>query len=262
MWHHYVPIRGICLRLKMDRGNMKKTTITIALALLLAGCNGAKNTEIPTDIQNLDSIKTAVDKLEPEERELVAGYVLRHTLGAAFGDKTAGIPPGVTIGKAIDEQRDFLAQKKIEEAKQAALKAELEARKEAAMKQMRDAVTVTLVSKAIEVERGYSGIVTDEQFAVSFGYKNNTDKAIAGVKGYVSIKDLFGDEISGFALSNDDTIEPGSSMTWLGSRSVKYAVGNNNDRKLAELDDTKYKVVWEPQVIVFTDGSKLEQPQG
>jgi len=239
-----------------------KKIITITLALLLAGCNGAKNTEIPTDIQNLDSIKAAVDKLEPEERELVAGYVMRHTLGAAFGDKTAGIPAGVTIGNAIDEQRNFLANKKIEEAKQAALKAELEARKEAAMKQMRDAVTVTLVNKAIEVERGYSGMVTDEHFAASFGYKNNTDKAIAGVKGYISIKDLFGDEISGFAISNDDTIEPRSSITWRGSRSVKYAVGDNNDRKLAELDDTKYKVVWEPQVIVFADGSKLEQPRG
>jgi len=240
---------------------MKKMN-TIALALVLAGCNGAKNTEIPTDIQNLDSIRAAVDKLEPEERELVAGYVMRHTFGAAFGDKTAGIPAGVTIGNAIDEQRSFLADRKIEEAKQAALKAELEARKEAAMKQMRDAVTVTLVSKAIEVERGYGGRVIDEHFAAGFGYKNNTNKAIAGVKGHISVKDLFGDEISGFAISNDDTIEPGSSITWRGSRSVKYAIGDNNDRKLAELDDTKYKVVWVPQMIVFADGSKLEQPQG
>lgn len=240
---------------------MRKTIIVAALVLVLSGCNGAKNTEIPTDLQSMDSIKPEMEKLEPEERELVAGYIMRHTIGAAFGEKTDGIPKGTTIGAAIDEQRKFIADRKLEEAKQAALKAELEARREAAARQMRDAVTVTLVSKKIEVERGYSGIVMDEHFAASFGYQNNTDKTVAGVKGYLSIKDLFGDEISGFAISNDQTIEPGKSITWKGSRSVKYAIGDNNDRKLAGLDDTKYKVVWEPKMIVFTDGTKLEQPE-
>jgi hypothetical protein len=103
--------------------------------------------------------------------------------------------------------------------------------------------------------------LTSTFLQVTFGYKNNTDKDIAGVKGYVSVKDLFGDELSGFLISNDSTIPAGQTKTWTGSRSVKYSVGSNKDRKLAELSDDKYKVVWEPRIIVFKDGTKLAIPE-
>jgi len=93
------------------------------------------------------------------------------------------------------------------------------------------------------------------------GYRNNTDKDIAGVKGYVSVKDLFGDELSGFLISNDDTIKAGGSVTWTGSRSVRFAIGNNKDRKLAELADDKFKVEWQPRTIVFADGTTLTDPK-
>ena len=128
---------------------------------------------------------------------------------------------------------------------------------DAAMKLMRDAVTVTLVSKKLNTETGYSGIVMDEKLDVKFGYKNNTGKDIAGVKGYISIKDLFGDEISGFEISNDTTIRAGQTVTWTGSRSVRFSLGDNKDRKLAELGDDKFKTVWEPEMIVFKDGTQM-----
>lgn len=163
----------------------------------------------------------------------------------------------MTIGKAIEEQRKFKADASLEEAKQQALKAKFQSEREAAQKQMRDAVTVSLVSKKIRAERGYSGIIIDENLEVTFGYKNNTDKDVAGVKGHASIKDLFGDEISGFQIANDSTIKAGQSVTWTGSRSVRLSLGHNNDRKLAELEDDKYMVVWEPQMIIFKDGTKL-----
>jgi hypothetical protein len=242
---------------------MKKAMTILLACLILAACNSAKNTPLPQDLDKMESIKPAMEKLTPEERELAGGYIMRHTLGAAMskalgGTATPGIPEGMTIGKAIDDQRQFLAQQKAEEQKQADLKAALQAKREATLKPMREAVTVTLVSKEIEPEYGMSGMLMDENLSVTFGYKNNTAKDISGVKGMVSVRDLFGDELSGFAISNDTTIPAGQSVTWTGSRSVKYAIGDNKDRKLAELDDSKYKVIWEPEIIVFTDGTKLE----
>lgn len=241
--------------------------LTILLcSIVLAACSGPKDTPLPRELDKMDTIKPAMEKLTAEERELAAGYIMRHTIGAKlgglFGGKEGpGIPEGMTIGKAIEEQRKFKADAAIEEAKQQALKAKLQAEREAAQKQMREAVTVTLVSKKLAVEHGYSGIVTDENLQVVFGYKNNTDKEVAGVKGYVSVKDLFGEEISGFLISNDTTIPAGQSTTWTGSRSVRFSLGNNKDRKLAELGDDKYKVVWEPEMIVFKDGTKLTAPK-
>lgn len=241
--------------------------LTILLvSIVLAACSGPKDTPLPRDLDKMDTIKPAMEKLTPEERELAAGYIMRHTIGAKlgglFGGKEGpGIPEGMTLGKAIEEQRKFKADAAIEEAKQQALKAKLQAERESAQKQMREAVTVTLVSKKLVTEHGYSGIVTDENLQVVFGYKNNTDRDVAGVKGYVSVKDLFGEEISGFLISNDNTIPAGQSATWTGSRSVRFALGDNKDRKLAELGEDKYKVVWEPEMIVFKDGTKLTAPK-
>jgi hypothetical protein len=92
-------------------------------------------------------------------------------------------------------------------------------------------------------------------------FKNNSGKDIAGVKGRIEARDLFGDEISAFQISNDQTIKVGESITWRGSRSVKFPRGANKDEKLAELGDDKFTLVWEPQAIVYTDGSKADLPQ-
>lgn len=245
---------------------MRLTWIILLCSITLAACDGPKGTLIPRDIDKIDTIKPALEKLTPEERDLAAGYIVRHAIGAKmsglFGGKEGGgIPEGMTLGKAIDEQRKFKAEVAIEEAKQAALKVKLKAEREVAMKAMREAITVTLVSKALKPEYGYSGRVMDEDFVATFGYKNNTAKDISGVKGRISIVDLFGDEISAFGISNDDTISAGKSITWSGSRSTRYSLGDNKDRKLAGLDDDKFKIIWEPETIVFTDGTKLTAPK-
>lgn len=244
---------------------MRVSLVVLVCSILLAACSGPKDTPLPRDLDKMESIKASMEKLTPEERELAAGYIMRHTIGAKlgglFGGKEGpGIPEGMTLGKAIDEQRKFKADAALEEAKQQALKAKLEAEREAALKPMREAITVTLVSKKLATERGYSGMVMDENLEVTFGYKNNTDKDVSGVKGRVSVNDLFGDEISAFQISNDSTIKAGQTATWSGSRSVRFSMGSNKDRKLAELGDDKFKVVWKPQAIVFSDGTKLVVP--
>lgn len=244
-----------------------RVSLTVVLcSMLLTACSGPKDTPLPRELDKIESIKPAMEKLTPEERELAAGYIMRHTIGAKlgglFGGKEGpGIPEGMTLGKAIEEQRKFKADAALEEAKQQALKVKLQAEREAALKPMWEAITVTLVSKKLATERGYSGMVMDENLEVTFGYKNNSVKDIAGVKGRISIKDLFGDEISVFQISNDSTIKAGQSVTWTGSRSVRFSMGSNKDRKLAELPDDKFKVVWEPQAIIFADGTKLTVPE-
>lgn len=142
----------------------------------------------------------------------------------------------------------------IEESKHQALKSTFQA----AQKQMREAVTVTLLSKKIDIEYGYGGHVLDERIAVLFAYKNNTDKEIIGTKGLISIEDLFGKEITAIHISNEDTIPAGHTKIWSGSRSIKYSFGNeDNDRRFVELGEDKYTVVWKPEMIVFKDGTKL-----
>jgi hypothetical protein len=83
------------------------------LALLLAACGDPHETKVPTDISKWSStVKPALQKLTPEEQALFTQYVRRHTIGAAgglIGDKADPIPQDMTIGKAIAEQRSYIA---------------------------------------------------------------------------------------------------------------------------------------------------------
>ena len=105
---------------------MRFIIITGTVALLLAGCSGPKDTPLPREIEKMESIKLALEKLTPDERELATGYIVRTIvakMGGLFGGKEGpGIPEGITLGKAIDEQRTFKADATTEEAKQQALK--------------------------------------------------------------------------------------------------------------------------------------------
>ena len=119
---------------------------------------------------------------------------------------------------------------------------------------------MTVVSKGIVTETGYGGIEMDRKLAVVFGFKNNTEKALAGVKGTLNIHDLFDDELCGFAISYDTTIPPGGTATWTGGRSVRFGLNAANDQKFADLKDDKYKAVWIPDMVVFEDGTKMVGP--
>ncbi len=90
-------------------------------ALSLVACSGdPHDTSVPADISKWSTtVKPALQKLTPDEQALFTQYVRRHTLGAAEGganaDKADPIPEGMTIGKAIAEQRSYLARQQIKQ---------------------------------------------------------------------------------------------------------------------------------------------------
>ena len=240
--------------------------IIIALAFILSSCSSHKDTTLPRELEKIDSIKSSMEKLSVEERELLAGYIMRHTMGAKlgglFGGKQAsGIPEGMTLGKAIEEQRKFKTDALLEEAKQNVLKENLAAAKEEQLKSMREAVKVELVSKKLRTNYGFGGVASDELLDISFVFKNNTPKEISGVKGEILVQDLFGDKLFVFRIANDSTIKSGHYSTWHDSLSTTRSFGNNkNYRKFADLPDNKYTLVWIPNMVIFSDGTKLATP--
>jgi hypothetical protein len=238
---------------------MKNVLLTLlAGAVGLLACRDPKDVLLPRDLEELESIKPAMQKLTPQERDLAAEYIARHTVGAKLGgllggQKGAGIPEGMTLGRAIEEQRKFAVDRVLEKAK-------LQANRDAALKSMQEALTVTLASKEITTKRGLYGLVTDDKLRVTFGCRNNTKKDISGFRGYALIEDFLGEELSEVPISNDATILAGQTATWVGARPVHEGALRRKDRRLAELSNDKCKVVWRPEVIVFSDGTKLNLP--
>jgi hypothetical protein len=90
-----------------------KRLLVMALVTFISACSNPNDTVVPTSIDKMASIQPQLDKLTTVERKLFAGYVVRHTLGVNMGRMVAAkpepIPEGMTIGKAIEEQRAFSA---------------------------------------------------------------------------------------------------------------------------------------------------------
>lgn len=100
-----------------------RTFSILCFALLLAACSDPHDTKVPADISKWhDTVKPALQKLTPEEQELFTQYVRRHTLGAVMGgligDKADPIPEDMTIGKAIEEQRSYVAHEQVKESEE------------------------------------------------------------------------------------------------------------------------------------------------
>jgi hypothetical protein len=83
-------------------------------ALLLVACSDPHDTKVPADVAKWSAtVKPSLEKLTQEERVLFSQYAIRHTIRASMvgliGNKIDPIPKGMTIGKAIEEQRNYLA---------------------------------------------------------------------------------------------------------------------------------------------------------
>jgi hypothetical protein len=92
-------------------------------ALLLVACGDPHDTKVSADISKWrDTVKPSLQKLTPDEQALFAQYVRRHEIVAGevglYGDKADPIPEGMTIGKAIADQRNYIALQQAKESKE------------------------------------------------------------------------------------------------------------------------------------------------
>lgn len=235
--------------------DMKRLLHLTALAALLtlAGCQNPHDHELPSDISKIDEgTRDAIKKLPSEERELVAKYALRHTFG---GDKPGAI--GVTIGQAIQEQKEFEAAAAQREAEAAALKASMQKEHDDAVARMNKSVAVALVSKTYEESNFREGTYEDT-IHLEIAIENKTDKAIAGVKGTAVFRDMFGDIItrSNVAITHD--IPPNAKYLWQASK--HYNQFEQSDKTLRSTPTEKIKFEFEPDTIIFADGTKQSAP--
>ncbi|WP_372404621.1 hypothetical protein ACDW34_07225 [Acinetobacter piscicola] len=229
---------------------MKKILIPLTLAMFLVGCSNPKSAEIPTDPNKWEELKPKIEKLSDEEKQLVAQYLIRKGMGSAFGGE--GVKAGTTIGDAIKEQQKWQDDKKAQEKAEAELKAKVEAEKKAKIAELNRVITVALIKK-----EGYSSYGGDiNNIGIELAFENKGNKDISGVKGITHFNDIFGDSIKSVNLSYDDGVKAHSTATY--QASINYNQFMDEDKKLLNTELEKMKFVFEPQVILFTDGSKIE----
>lgn len=230
----------------------KKLLLSGVICAFLIGCSNPRSAQIPTDPEKWGELKQNVEKLDADEKELLTQYLMRKTMGAAFGGD--GIAEGTTVGEAIDDQKKWREDKAAQEKAQAELKARIEAENAALKKKMDSVLTTAIVSKSGYSRYEYLDKVTDINFELAF--ENHSDKDIAGFKGVIVFKDMFGDTIKAINLSYDDGVKAKSTAQYEGS--VDYNEFMAEDSKLLNTGLDKIKFEFIPSVIMFKDGSKIE----
>ena len=232
-------------------------TAMLAAVLMLSGCSKPTDAVIPSDMDSWDEkLAPEIKKLSDSEREKDAAYLMRVKMGEAFGG--GGIPPGTTIGLAIDAQSKWETEQAAKRAEEEALKKKLEQERAAALEQLNKAVTVTLLAKR-ELPKNYNIGRYSEYQEFRIGAQNNTESPIVGVSGEIKFVDVFDKEVGAVNFRISENIDPGKTFVWTGGRDYNQFLDAH--RAVWNLEDGKYTTRFVPEMVVFSNGEKLTIPE-
>ena len=160
---------------------------------------------------------------------------------------------GKTYRQIIDQANTIVEKKggqKIQNSKIDIKEIGSEVKKGVIEKELYKSVTVTLTSKEV-VKHNYSNYLK-----MNLDFENNTDKQIDDVKGQLVFKDIFDDVIKKISISMDETIPAEKTIVYNGSMDINQFI--DSDVKLSTIDADKMKFNFEPEMIIFEDGTILE----
>lgn len=122
-------------------------------------------------------------------------------------------------------------------------------------KALQDALSVDVISKGFQPAAPMNGSFQD-YITIKLTYTNRTAKDIRGFKGVTIFRDLFGDEIQRSELKEDAVLKAGQTITV--SRTLNYNQFMDANIKLRNTTLENLKTEWQPDTIMFSDGTTLK----
>lgn len=213
---------------------MKKLIVFLILIILLNGCS--------SNIQKEDAVSTKVDNVRIEQE-------------ASESDQISKLEQEVTDLKTqVNELQNLLNQVT---AERDSLQAQLDSI-QAESKVQDDDVTV-LVTDKINIPENPDEWRFSDSVTFKFSVKNNTDKDIQGVQGILTIKDLFGVNISKVKCDfTGQTIKAGQTVV-VDNLGIEINPFIDSEVKIYNTDYRDLKFSYEVSKIVFEDGSIKEK---
>lgn len=232
---------------------IRKFAAAAMVCAALAACSKPTDVVLPTDLSQWnDDFAQKIKNLSDDDKKLLTGYIVRAKMGEAFGGQ--GIPPGTTVGQAIDAQKQWVADQQQQQAAQEQLKQQLEAKQAAAEAELNKTIVLTFIDQKY-VPHDVQAEQFDDLFEVRVGIKNTGTKALKGVRAILVIKNTFGDVVTKTRLNVEEDIPPGGEYVWEGSRKLNQF--EDEDKKLMNLEDGKFSTELHPILAVYADGSKV-----
>jgi hypothetical protein len=189
-----------------------------------------------------------------EERDLLTAYLIRHSPLGALAGEGSQIAVGTTVKAALEEQRAWIQEQKRKQDEAEALAVKIRAEQEAQSKALIDAVTVALLSSAVQ-KQDFRAQVYSDRFVFKMAFRNNTQRDILGIKGNVRFSDMFDTPIKELSLVFENGVKVGETAQWTGVHDLNMFI--DSDKTLAATPLDKLKAKWFPQAIIFADGSTM-----
>ncbi len=232
---------------------MKKLFLPILLSVFIIGCSNPKDEVLPPNLNEADMkvLAEKVKSLNEEDKVLLTQYLMRSEMSKAFGG--TGASTGTTVGEAIENQKQWAVEQKAEEQAKNERAAKLKAEKDAKTAEFEKAVSVTVFDKNL-VKGDWQSFIT-----LDVDIKNNSTKKIAGLKGVIRFFDKFGDLIVSFHFGDDTlNIPAGDSLKSTFTWDYNQFMDEHSKFINTSLEGMTYK--FEPEQILFEDGTKLDMP--
>lgn len=198
----------------------------IAMLLVCASCQ--YDPRVPyTDESENDDYRSALKSLSGKDRDYVVAY--RQFRGVSDGQyNMVTVSEAVELGKILARNANIL-------------------------KSMQDACSVRLVGKDVSSRSAYDHF---ERFAnLGFKITNKSKKDLVAIKGTVTLVDVFGNVLYPLEIELERLIPSGLSTEWSGGFVVETADAD-------KIKSKKLKAVWTPDVLIFADGSRMNNVKG
>lgn len=276
---------------------MRQLYAVVATAILLVSCAAdPRSAAISSDMTKWDQdLRGVVEKLSTDDRDLLNSYLARGRGGELFAGP--GVPPGTTVGSAIDGQRIFIAnrsatavavtstvvQAQVEASSTAVIvqaeatqrtafasataetrEAEARAARQAAeherellMSRLDDSITLTVLSKGFVPSNSRLSIY-DDYITFPTTVRNSSEMGIKAFRGQLVFLDVLDREIYKINITHDTPLAPGASRNT--SWDLKYNQFIDAHVRLRQTAFDRMRAVFTATTILFEDGTRVERP--
>lgn len=210
---------------------------SIFLPVILSSCNDPldKTYSPVTYLQDISEIKES-NKVSYEDIELLTKFIALSKLAGTELE-----------GKTYEEILE-----KIKAVRDANIQEDdrVEMGKAAARERMSPYLKVNLSEKI------FTKINNKDCFSYTVSFQNTSPKNITMVVGSISLNDLIDREIKNIQIVLDEELKPGSTFNKV--YTVEYNHGDENDKHIRSKELVDLRVLWNPEKIVFKDGTMAE----
>lgn len=247
--------------------NLKMMAATTFIAFLITGCD-PMDKKIPSDIAKWDSeLKPVIEKLPEDEKILINEYLAKakqDKIAEILIGKPSEIPEDITIGQAIEAQREKERKAKENSERRAKIMAEKEAENLATRNEMAKVSASLLFAERLEKGSNDLEFLPNDEgnlLGLRIFIMNHGNKDISGFKGRIYVKDIYNKEIDKIYFDYSGELKAGEDAACIAIKNYNQFMDEHN--ALLSLEDDKYSsefTIQHPEAILYADGTILESP--